>query len=309
MREPDLTWTDDVATRADLQAQGATYDLIEAQLDARRWQPVGPLVVVRHNGPLTRQQQLRAAVLHVGPKGCLAENTALEVHGFRGLGTPDLEGVHVVHPRASTVQRLPWLHIHESRRLAPADIRVCTGLAVTSAARAAIDRAAWQPYPRFVYAVLAAVVQQRRTTPRGLSAELRRAGQVRHAHHLRLAIADIAAGAEALSEMDLGSLCRRHRLVPPARQQVRTDSRGKRRYLDAEWDLPDGSILVLEVDGSHHMEVEHWGRDMQRERRVILSSRRSLVLRCTAAEARTDDQDLVRDLLEAGVPRLLRPAA
>lgn len=309
VREPRVRWTDGVATLTELQRQGLSYRAVEAQLDARRWQRVGPLVVAGHNGPLTRRQLLRAATLHVGPKGCLAENSALEVHGFRGLGTPDLGVIHVVHPRASSVPPLPWLQIHESRRLLPADIRSRRGLPVTGPARAAIDRAAWQPYVRFAYAVTAAVVQQRLTTAAELSEELDRAGRVRHAAHLRLAVADVVGGAEALSEMDLGAMCRRRRLAPPARQRVRKDRQGRRRYLDAEWDLADGSLLVLEVDGSHHMDVEHWGRDMKRERRVVLGARRSAVLRCSAAEVRTDDDDLVADLLEAGVPRLLRPAA
>ena len=290
--------------RSQLAASGVSWEMVESQVAAGRWQPVGPLVIVLHNGPLTRTQQLWAAVLTVGAKGCLAEGTALEVHGFRGLGVPDLETVHVLHPRASSIPTLSWLVVHESRRLRKGDIILRKGLAVTGPGRAAIDRAAWQPHPRFAYAVLAAVVQQQLARVEELSRELRRAGQVRHAEHMRLALADIAGGAEALSEIDLSAVCRRYGLSAPARQRIRDDPRGGRRYLDAEWDLPDGTTLVLEVDGSHHMTVEHWQADMRRERRVVVGRRRSTVLRCTAAELRLAPVDLVQDLRDAGVPPL-----
>ncbi len=293
--------------RTQLLRLGVSWEVVEGQLAARRWQLLGPLVVVLHNGPPTRGQHLHAAALHVGSKGCLAENTALEVHGFRGLGTPDTSIVHVVHPRASSVPALPWLRIHESRRLTADDITRRNGLPVTNAARSFIDRAAWQPFPRFVYAVTAAAVQQRLTRPPALSDELRRAGRVRHARHLRLALADIAGGAESLGEIDLAALCRRHRIAAPARQRIRKDRRGRRRYLDAEWDLDDGSTLVLEVDGSHHMDAEHWTADMQRERRVTVGSRRrTTVLRCSAAEVRIEGAELAKDLVDAGVAHLPR---
>ena len=72
------------------------------------------------------------------------------------------------------------------------------------------------------------------------------------------------------------------------------------RYLDAEWRLPDGRILVLEVDGSHHLDVGQWEADVRRERSVVLTGR--LVLRATAFEVRTEPHLLAADLRAAGVP-------
>lgn len=76
------------------------------------------------------------------------------------------------------------------------------------------------------------------------------------------------------------------------------------RYLDCEWILPDGSVVALEIDGAHHMEVEHWENDMKRERGVVISGRR--VLRATANEARYEQSELAADLEAIGVPRLVR---
>ena len=76
---------------------------------------------------------------------------------------------------------------------------------------------------------------------------------------------------------------------------------GRKRFLDCEWDLPDGTVLVLEVDGAHHMEVAHWDDDIKRQRKVVARHRH--LLRATAMQARFEQADLVADLVAMGVPR------
>lgn len=120
---------------------------------------------------------------------------------------------------------------------------------------------------------------------------------------MRLAVADIAGGAESLSEIDLERVCRRFGLASPARQRVRRDARGNRRYLDAEWDLPDGRSVHLEVDGAHHLEVVHWDADIKRERRLAIADHRRTSVRCTAVEVRLDAKELAVDLAALGVPQ------
>jgi hypothetical protein len=58
------------------------------------------------------------------------------------------------------------VRVHESRRLRPEFLIELGGLPCTDVARSAIDAAAWQPWPRFACALVAAVVQQRRPTCR-----------------------------------------------------------------------------------------------------------------------------------------------
>ena len=41
----------------------------------------------------------------------------------------------------------------------------------------------------------------------------------------------------------------------PDRQVRRRDASGRVRFTDAQWPLPDGRIVVLEVEGGFHMEV------------------------------------------------------
>ncbi len=288
-----------IVHRGQLASLGISCATIDAQFAAKRWRECTACVIAMSNGALTREQLMHVAVLNAGRPVALASATCLERHRLTAFPDPT---IHIVVERASRVSEIVGVRIHESRRFTPDDIEWHLGLPLCAPARGAIDRAAWQPWPRFSYAVLAAVVQQRLATVDALRTELDAAGRIRHAAHMRLALGDIAGGAEALSEIDLRRLCRRFRIVAPSGQRVRCDRTGRRRYLDCEWVLPDGSVLVLEVDGSHHLDVGQWDADMPRERQVVLSASR--VLRCSAHELRLTPAVVARDLIDAGVPRI-----
>ena len=74
-----------VARRAQLGELGIDRDHVRSQVAARRWQTLGPQVVVLTTGTLTRAQQMYAGWAHVGPDGRLAGFTTLEQLGLRGL--------------------------------------------------------------------------------------------------------------------------------------------------------------------------------------------------------------------------------
>jgi hypothetical protein len=148
--------------------------------------------------------------------------------------------------------------------------------------------------------MLAAVVQQGLTCASRLSDALRDVGAVRHKAYMRLALSDIGQGAQSLGELDLAAVCRKFDLVPPDRQRVRRDSRGRPRYLDAEWQLRSGEIVVVEIDGSHHLDVANWQADIKRERSIVTSRR--WVLRATTFEIRLEPASVLADLRALGVP-------
>ena len=288
-----------VATRQQLHALGWGPDTIRAQIDAHRWQCSGRSVVVTHNGEVTRRQLMWVASLDAGEPVALGSHTALELAGFVPFAREAAE-IHLLVPRGAKVTSRTGVVVHESRRLRPETLVRREGLPCTSVEQSAVDAAAWQPWPRFACATVAAVVQQRLTTADRLEAELGHVGRVRHKAYLRAALRDIVGGAEALSELDLRQLCRRFALAPPHQQRRRRGADGRVRYLDAEWRLPDGGLLTLEVDGAHHLEVKHWEADMRRERAVVLSGRR--VLRATSFEVRVEPHLVAADLRAAGVP-------
>jgi hypothetical protein len=289
-----------VATMEQLERLGLSRSQVRANIQGRRWTQVGHHSVLLQNRPADRVQVMWATTLDVEGPIALASHTALELWGFRSFAK-EAAGIHVVVPHGAKVAGLPSLVVHESRRFGEVDVRRTNGLPCTERARSAIDAAAWQPWPRFAMAMMAAAVQQRICHTDELEAALVTVGRVRHKAYLRLALRDIAGGAEALSEIDMAALCRRHRLRPPDRQVLRRDPSGRRRYLDCEWVLEDGTRVVLEIDGAHHLDVAHWEADIKRERKVVITRR--IVLRATSAEMRLESLDVVKDLIAVGVPR------
>jgi hypothetical protein len=290
-----------VLHRDQLRRLEVSANYVEAQIKARRWTAVGANVVLLQNADHTQEQLMWLATLDAGPAAALGSHTSLELAGFAGF-PGEARTLHLIVERGARVTPLPGVRVHESRRLHPEGLLHTRGLPRTPTARSAVDAGAWQPHPRFACLMMAAVVQQRLTTPAQLFAALEAVGRVRHRAYMRLAVQDVSGGAQTLGEQDLARACRRFRLVPPTRQGHRRDAAGRSRYLDAEWQLASGEIVVLEVDGSHHQQVGHWEADMRRERSIVVSGRR--VLRATNFELRLDPELIVADLKALGVPTL-----
>ncbi len=119
--------------------------------------------------------------------------------------------------------------------------------------------------------LFAATVQQRLARPAELRAAVVAASRTRHRHALLAAVDDIAMGAQALSEIDFARLCRRHRLPQPVLQQVRVEPSGRRRYLDAEWQLSGGRLIAVEVDGAVHLAPRLWFADQLRQNELAIA--------------------------------------
>ena len=238
-----------ITTRAQLRTLGVSSDHVAEQVRAGRWRTIGPHLVVLHTGAVSRSAQLGATLLHAGPDGALAAWTGLQQAGLRRW---ERAAVHVVVARGRTVAPLPGLVLHESRRFDPhLDVDPGAPLRSLRPARCAIDAASWTPRADTGVALLAATVQQRITTVADLRDELSAAGSIRHGRHLREHLGVLAAGADTLGEIRLGRLLQAAGLPAPRRQQV-VRVRGREGHTDCEVDLPDGSVLVLEVDGDDH---------------------------------------------------------
>lgn len=291
-----------VLTRAQLRAHDVGASAICQAADAERWSLVGDRVVLLQTGEPTESQARWIAVLHASDwttgTAALAAWTALQADGMHGF---ESRLTHVVVRRGVHVPELPGLKVHESRRLAPADLHPSRTPPRTRTERSAVDAAVWSPTVRIACALVAAVVQQRLSTADRIRECLENAGRVRFRQYLLSVLADIQGGAHSLAELDVGRICHRAGLVPPVRQRVRRDRQGRRRYLDCEWDLPDGRVVILEVDGAQHMEIEHWWADMPRQRGI--TSWQQMVLRCAAIELRVTPQAVIDDLRAMGVPR------
>lgn len=290
-------WQRGLISRRQLNAAGIDRFRVRNQVRAGRWMTVGPMVVATFTGELSWEQRAWAGHLHAGPASLLGGLTSARLRGLRGW---DRDLIEVLIPHGTEVAPLAGVTFTRSRR----DLSAIAGRGINGHLAqlepAILLRASAGLSERAAGGLLASSVQQRLVSASQLLSWLPRLQPLRRAKLLRSLLLDIRGGAESMAEIDLGRICGRGGLVPPDRQRRRTDRDGRRRWTDAEWDLPDGRTLVLEVDGAFHMDVEHWGADLKRQRRITGATR--TVVRATALELRLEPQVVVDDLRALGVP-------
>ncbi len=285
--------------RRQLTERGIRWDIVDHQIRAGRWVARTPRVISTVTGELTTEQRSWLAVLHAGPRSMVGGLTAAERLGLRRW---ERESITVLVDDELAFEPVDGVHFSRSRRSFELLVRPAAGLPTCLLEPAILMWAGYDARPRAAHAILASAVQQRITTPDRLLRWIDLLRPLRRAPAFRATIGDIAGGSHSGAELDVMRMCRGYSLRPPDRQRPRYDRAGKRRWTDCEWELPDGSVLVLEVDGSFHMEVEHWGRDKKRARR--LTGRDRTVIGCTAYEVRHEPSEVVQDLIALGVPRV-----
>ena len=287
-----------VLSERSLRELGVTRAFVRNQVRAGRWAERTHSVYTTTTGPLSHEQRLWVAVEHAGPQAVLGGLTAAEAHGLRNWARDE---VTVLVPSELSFDELAGVRFFRTRRsltmlrhptLSPPTCRI---------EPAVLLFAAHDPSRRTAAGAVAASVQQRLTTPEHLLAWVRRLRPLRRAAELRELLADIAGGSQSLAEVDVLRLCRSWGLASPRRQKKRRDRSGRSRFTDCEWDLPDGRVLVLEVDGAFHLDVESYTEDVRRHRG--LTTDRRIVVRCTAQELRHEPLALLQDLIALGVPR------
>ena len=284
--------------RRQLNALGFSRHYVRRQLDARRWVERTPLVVSTTTGPADREQMLWLGPLHAGGTALVGGLSALERHGLRNWQRDDIT-VLVDDERA--FDPVPGVAFFRTRRSLEGFRSPQSDLPLCRVEPAALVFAAYERSERTAQGLLAAVVQQRLTDAGRLSTELEALRPLRRAALFRTVLRDIAGGAGSLAEVDVARSCRRFGIPPPTRQVRRRDADGRLRYTDAEWVLPDGTVVVLEVDGAFHMDVTHWEDDLARQR--ALSGPGRIIVRCTSRELRERPEVVMRDLKAIGLRR------
>ncbi len=259
-----------IAHRRQLRSCGVTRSGTASRLASGRWQAVGPVVVALHNGPLTAEQRRWAAVLSAGTRAALAGRTSLEVAGLKGWEAPRIQ---LLVPAGGAVREIAGVpvEVHQTRRDEAYRLALVGSPTRTNVERSALDAASWCGSPRACAGILAAVVQQRLTSAPRLLAALEKSGPIRHRPLMLSTLHDIAGGAQALSEIDIGRLCRRHGLDVTALQVIRHDAAGRRRYLDGYVTGPNGKRVAFEVDGAVHLAVRSYWDDMERSNELLIA--------------------------------------
>jgi hypothetical protein len=238
---------------------------LRAQVDARRWQLPFPSVVVLHNGPITDEQRLWAALTAAPPGAMLHGLSALVHEGMRGFPPESLAIVvprGSVNPRQGQVAAPPsWnLSIRWSKRLGPEDVNEQGIPPRTRVPRSVVDAASERVAPNRARVIVLAAVQQRLTAAPALWNALSRRGRCRNRAIIAEAIVDASGGIDSLPEREFDVIRRDLRLPEPARQRVMNRA-DRRLYLDAAWD--ELSVRV-EVHGIPHMHARTWDDDLLR---------------------------------------------
>jgi hypothetical protein len=293
-----------VLTQRQLRNAGWRRQHVQHELDVGRWVRLAPDVLLLQNGPATYDQLLWIGVLHAGTGAVLSHRTACGESGLEGW---DGTVIEVLTEKSRNVPPLEGFFFHETRRTYADWIHPTASPARLRLEPAALLAAERQRLAKYAVGLVAATVQQRLTTAERLFVASTGISKLRNGKVIRAALGDIAGGAHSFSELEVGRLCKRAGLMPPTRQRIRVDKRGRRRYLDCEWELADGRIVVLEIDGAFHLEPTQWWRDLARERAVVITGR--LVLRCASIELRLEPEEIMTDLRNIGVPTVLSRAA
>jgi hypothetical protein len=250
---------------------------VRRHLEHGRWRRLCRGLLLTHNGRLEFDQQLWAAVLSAGADAHLAGVTAMTAGGVTGLR---LDQLHVLIPGQRSRSRRPTdlppdmmrVRTFRTTRFPPEDRQVGRPPR-TSMPRSVLDAAAWAVSDNQARMLILTACQQRRVTPGELGEILARFPHIRRHALIARTINDASGGATTLSEVDLVALCCRFGIPQPEMQCLRKGADGHNRYIDAYW---PAHRLQVEVDGAHHMSVEHWGADMLRQNQIWIQGDRIL---------------------------------
>jgi very-short-patch-repair endonuclease len=264
------------------------------RVESGRWQQPHRAVYVTHSGELTLAQRRWLASLATGGgrPALLGGLSALQVGGLRGYPTVP---IHVLLPASRRSDAAPdGVVVHRTTHLPPIDQWLAGDPPCTMAARSAVDAAQWAHDDHTAQAIIAASFQQRLIAFGGVRDVLDRMPRARRRSLIAAISADAAGGAHSVSELAFRRLCREHGLPAPTRQVRRTDTFGRRRYLDAYFEPWQ---VHVEIDGGQHMDVRNWWNDMRRQNELWIAGDR--VLRFPAWALRTRPREVAAQLRSA----------
>ncbi|CAB4860579.1 unannotated protein [freshwater metagenome] len=119
-------------SHAQLEALDVSAKRRRHKVDTGEWTQAAPGVIVANSTPRSWEQQATIALLCGGGPLVLSHSAAARVHRFDGFDRN--ESVHVLASRHQSPCTPPWVTVHFSRRLEPADVTVVEGLGVTTVA-------------------------------------------------------------------------------------------------------------------------------------------------------------------------------
>ncbi|GEL24468.1 hypothetical protein PSU4_34220 [Pseudonocardia sulfidoxydans NBRC 16205] len=263
------------------------------------WRTLLPGVIVLHNGPTTRDDRRRAALVYVRQPAVLTGLDALELHGLTRI--PRATGpVHLLIPAerrrtgagrvlAERTERLPE-PVHSSMPLAPV-------------ARAVLDFARRSRDRNHVRSAIAEVVQRGLAEPATLRRELA-AGTSRGSALPRAVLAEVSDGVRSVAEAQARRLVAGAGLGAPLWNARVVDAAGRFVAVPDAWF--DDVALAWEID-SHEFHLGPAEHERTVRRRSEMMAQGIVVLQTLPQHLRTRPDAVVEELRRVHATAAARP--
>lgn len=256
------------------------------------WQRTHPGVVLLHNGPPTRDQQLTAALLRAGPGAVVTGAEACRRHGLPARG-PEM---HVLVP--GSARGSGCLILERASPMPACDIG---GFPLVSVDRAVVDACRPLRSADEATALIAAAIQQRRCTPESLRGEAR---TNRFGTKLVRSVLEELGRAESVAERDARRLSRRIRLTTPHWNVTIADADGLIIGRPDAWF--DDVGLAWEIDSkAFHYRPRDYERTLARNSRYAAAG--ILVLQTLPTRLRDRPDQVAQELKKAHRAAAARP--
>lgn len=261
-----------------------SVDAIRWRLTTGRWQRIIPGVYAIHAGPVTWEMRVQAALLHCGDGAALAMETAGHVDGFIAR-RPQVITVAVPHSRR--VRKVPGIKVVRRRELRTTTRKGFTVTTEVSTVLECADNPLFSE--RDVVCLIADAVHARAVSEADLATGLAARSRHQQREVIRLAIGDVAEGAESgLEIIALRDVIRAHGLPEMRMQQPAEGGRLQRDFENEEY------RVVLELDGKVGHEAGDRIKDLRRDRRASSTGR--VTLRAGWVDAAYEACELAMDL-------------
>ena len=257
------------------------------------WQRMHPGVVLLHNGPPTRDQQLTAALLRAGPDAVVTGAEACRRHGLPARG----QEIHLLAPRST--RGSGQLIVERATPMPRA--RNAGDFPVVSAERAVVDACRQLRSADEATALVAAAMQKGRCTPESLREEAR---TNRYGTKLVRTVLQELGRAESVAERDARRLSRRIRLTTSHWNVTLADADGLIIGRPDAWF--DDVGLAWEIDSrTFHYGPRDYERTLARNSRYAAAG--ILVVQTLPTRLRDTPDAVARELKKAHKAAAARP--
>jgi hypothetical protein len=234
------------------------------------WRRLAPGIVKFDNGPVTRADRRRAALLLAGTGAVLTGLDALELHGMRRMPSPS-GPVHVLIPGERRRSGSGLALVERTDRLPP---RVPGRWPLAPIPRAALDAARRLAARDEVRALIAEVVQRGRCSPAELNAELAD-GSGRGTRLPREVLVEISDGVRSVAEADAREIAQCSGLPAPLWNAKLYDPHGRFIAMPDAWFDAVGMAWEIDSREFHLSPADH---ERTLERRSAMTAEGIVVL-------------------------------